>query len=166
MLTTQSPPRSELYESHHTENLEVEAYNPQHVITLPDDTGAEVEINLNDYDPIEADMLSRRDSFAEPPVSAPKQFGLRRPSLVTLEEGITETQLISLAEQRVTDLQRQIEEMQKQLKTAEKTKLLIQNPDCRKQMVGLFNERRTDELGRQRLELARRIRGSLGEIDL
>lgn len=169
MLTTQEPPRStDSYESHHTENLDVEKYSPNRIVTLPDNTGLEVKIDLNDYDPIEPDMLSRRDSLTESPGSVPNKSSIRRSSSLTLGENITESQLMLLTEERVTDLQQQIEELQKQLKIAEKTKELVQNPVCRKRMVGMLNGRRTDELGRQRLELARRIRGLMGDtlIDL
>jgi hypothetical protein len=159
MLTTQMPPRSEeLYQSHHTENLEVEGYISR-VITLPDEQGADVKIDLNDYDPLEPDTFSHLGS---PSLLPQRRSSLpTRSSSISLEEDITEAQLMSMADQRVTDLQRQIEELQRQLKSAEKTTALFQNPICRQKMVSSLNDRRTDERGRQRLELARRIRGSL-----
>jgi hypothetical protein len=165
MLTTQAPPRNEeVYETHHTANMEVESY-VHHVVTLPDENGAEVRIDLNDYDPIEPDVLSRRGSRASasspPPPKRRSSLMLTRTCSNALGEDITESQLLTLTDQRVTDLQAQIENLQNRLRAAEKTKTLVQDPVRRRKMVTLMNERRTDELGRQRLELARKIRGSL-----
>ena len=163
MLTTQVPPRNEeVYETHHTGNVEVEEYTRQ-VITLPDDDGAEVQIDLNDYDPIESHPLSRSCSSSTSPFASPRRRSsvLTRTTSQSLGEEITEAQVIGMTDQRVTDLQKQIEELQQQLKSALKTKVMMSNSRHRKTMVNMINERRSDELGKQRLELARRLRGSL-----
>jgi hypothetical protein len=165
MLTTQVPPRQEeTYETHHTANMEIEEYCHQ-VITLPDDDGAEVQIDLNDYDPFEPTTLSRTSSCRSPPASPPpyhrRSSMLSRRSSLTLVEEITEDQVVALADQRVTDLQRQMEAIQLLLKGALKTKMMMANANHRRTMVSMINDRRSDELGKQRLDLARRLRGSM-----
>jgi hypothetical protein len=165
MLTTQVPPRQEeVYETHHTANMEVEEYSHQ-VITLPDDNGAEVKIDLNDYDPFEPATLSRTTSHGSPPMSPPptqrRSSTVARRSSISLEEDITEDQVVALADQRVTDLQRQLQEIQLLLKGALKTKVMMSNAKHRRTMVNMINERRSDELGKQRLEIARRLRGTM-----
>lgn len=168
MITTQAPPREvELYESHHTENMEIEG-RAQDVVRLADEQGGEVKIDLNEYDPIEPDMLSPRrgsiisSSSSPPPLDHPLSRSLSN----SLEQELTEDQLVSLAHQRVADLQKQLQDLQKRLQAAEKTKAMVQSPIARRQMTKMLNERRSDELGRQRLEMARRIRGSFSDGDV
>ncbi|KIW02705.1 uncharacterized protein PV09_06143 [Verruconis gallopava] len=164
MLTTQVPPRSEeVYQTHHTANLEVEEA-PHHVVTFPDDDGTDVQIDLNEYDPIESDLLTRRDSRSSASYSPRRRSSsFTRSSSISLEEDVTESQVLAMADQRVVDLKRQIEEMKQLLQGAIKTKAMMQNPENRKRMALLINARRSDEIGRQRLELARRLRCSLSE---
>jgi len=178
MLTAQAPPRSaELYESHHTLNADVEEFpspnngraaSPPHFVTLPDHEGNPVEIDLNDYDPAEFPRPSRSYRSDSIISSTMELASSRRPSssLALYEHEITEPQLITMANQRADDLQRQICELRRQLEGAEKTREMVKDPQCRRQMIGLLNERRRDELCKQRQELARRIRSSVDIIDL
>jgi hypothetical protein len=166
MLTTQVPPRSEeVYETHHTGNVEVEQYTSQ-VITLPDDNGADVEIDLNDYDPIEHASPSRSSSGSASPFMPSRRRSSTLTRMISPGEQITEAQVATLADLRITNLQRQIEELQQQLESAFKIKALMVNTSHRQAMAGRINERRNEELGKQRLELARRLRGSLSGADM
>lgn len=166
MLTTQVPPRSEeVYETHHTGNVEVEQYTSQ-IITLPDENGADVKIDLNDYDPIEPVSLSRSTSGTASPFAPSRRRSSTITKMLSPGDQITEAQVINLAELRIVNLQRQMEELQQQLESASKIKALMMKPSHRQAMAGMINERRNEELGKQRLELARRLRGSLSGADM
>ena len=162
MLTTKVPPRSEeLYQSHHTENLEID-HHIHRVISLPDETGETVEIDLNDYDPLETDDVAAGALYS--PASSPspqrRLSTLTRSSSACLSEEVTDAQIVELADNRVQDIRAQLELLTVQLKSAEKLKSMVQSSSYRRTLITAINERRYDERGRQRLQLARKIRGS------
>jgi hypothetical protein len=185
MLTAQAPPRSEeVYESHHTLNADVEGFpspprnndilKAPDVIALPDLTGNPVEINLADYDlPNSPSRRARMDSFINYPTPDTSPFGSpsqaydMSASLKLYEQDISEQYLVSLVSERTVDLRRQLENLNRQLEAAEKTRDLVTcDRQARARMTRVLNERRRDELCRQRREMARRIRGSVDDIDL
>ncbi|KAE9969808.1 hypothetical protein BLS_005213 [Venturia inaequalis] len=184
MLTAHAPPRSEeIYESHHTSNLEVEGFplpsmNDEQleapaVIALPDASGNTISINLADYDPKLPHRLQRADSFnissspnGSPYGSPSRRFSISA-SLKVYEQEISESQLVTLVSQRTEDLQRQLEDLKRQLEVAERTRDLVSSEKvARASMTRVLNERRRDELRRGRREMANMIRGTVENLDL
>lgn len=184
MLTAHAPPRfQEVYESHHTSNAEVEGFplppmNDEQfeapaVITLPDASGNLIKINLADYDPKSPHRSGRADSFntssltnGSPYGSLDRRFSISV-SLKVYEQEISEPQLLNLVSQRAGNLQRQLEDLKRQLEVAERTRdLIIGDKAARTSMARGLNERRRDELWRGRREMAKMIRGTVENLDL
>lgn len=184
MLTAQAPPRSEeVYESHHTSNVEVEGFPPPPmndeqfeipaVIALPGTSGNFLEINLADYDPKSPFRPTRADSFnscSQPdalPFGGPSRRFSISASLKAYEQEISEPQLLSMVSQRAIDLQRQMEDLKRQLDVAERTRdLVISDKAARTSLRRGVNERRRGELWRGRQEMARVIRSAVENLDL
>ncbi|QDS72119.1 hypothetical protein FKW77_003781 [Venturia effusa] len=185
MLTAHAPPRSEeVYESHHTSNVEVEGFplpttndeqfeTPATVIALPDASGNPITINLADYDPKSPYRSERADSFDMSFLpndslhgTSSRRFSISA-SLKVYEQEISEPQLVTLVSQRTNDLQKQLEDVKRQLEVAERTQdLVMSDKAARANMTRVLNERRRDELWRGRREMAKMIRGTVENLDL
>lgn len=142
------------------------------VIALPDASGNPIKINIADYDPKLPLRIDRADSFdmtspnGSPYGSPSRRFSISA-SLKAYEQEISEPQLINLVSQRTHDLEKQLEDLKRQLEIAERTRdLVISDKAARTNMTRVLNERRRDELWRGQREMARIIRDTVENLDL
>jgi hypothetical protein len=169
MLTAQAPPRNEaIYETHHTQNAEIEGESPKpntysnYILPIPDTDGNILELDLADYDPAELTLSlqrSRHDSFnsgylfsTDSPSSSPPVSWAATHLLSAYSCDLTEDQLLDAVSHRAEALKKQYEQA---LKVEEQVSRDI---SVRKKILGMLNERRKEELRRERERMAQRMR--------
>ncbi|KAF2430240.1 hypothetical protein EJ08DRAFT_697532 [Tothia fuscella] len=179
-LTAEAPPRDvDDYASHHTQNAEIEGVEEQvdvgrrgssfswYTLPIPDKEGKIFEMDISEYDPAELTLSrsrSRRDSFdyynalASPSISPPPDH-MSSHLLIAYSSNLTEEELLDAVVKRTDEAKRQYANAMRLMEQVKK------DGEVRKKVLGMLNERRKEELRRERERMAWRMR-RIGVEDL